>query len=65
MRRIKLSLRRRYVNRRIADAYQRGVEDTQNALVERLKDKLSPITYEQHECVSIEDVLAAIKGENK
>jgi hypothetical protein len=46
-------------------AYNHGVADERERIIKLLKNKLSPITYEQHECVSIEDVLAAIKGENK
>ena len=43
----------------------KAVRNQTNSIIKLLKDKLSPIIYEQHECVSIEDVLVAIKGENK
>jgi hypothetical protein len=36
------------------------IKNSYERIIELLEDKLNPITYEQHECVSIDDVIAAI-----
>jgi hypothetical protein len=45
-------------------SYNQGLKDKEDSIIKLLKNKLSPITYEHHECVSIDDVIAAIKGGN-
>ena len=34
-------------------------------IISLIESRLSPITYEKHECVAVEDIIALIKGENK
>ena len=45
--------------------FQAGVRAERERIIKLLEERLSPITYEKHECVAIEDAIALIKGENK
>jgi hypothetical protein len=54
------------ISRHISEQdFQYGVQDERERIIKLLEYRLSPITYESHECVAIEDVVALIKGENK
>ena len=45
-------------------AYEYGLTERELEIIKLLQERLSPITYEKHECVAIEDAIALIKGES-